>query len=419
MLTSGLILDIYDDYRGDTLRALYPRQSDMPESVKTAQVLSSEDRSNLPDDAFALVMINGGETLRKFACIDEGNTLLSLEYFVKNAHKLPIVAQKTAAENLMKACGWYDLAVPAVLEKIAGGGVSAPQTSGTDMGLRHTLDAVSPNMSAKPSPYLNSIHATPKVAPAPAKIAEVTGTTCMPLQEPTTKGTPKANVAKTAAATMKRLVAGHKGQTGNFGPEETEKYDGYTKGPNFDKLPQGKIVPKDTIAKTASMQPYVDVTDHHPEVVVTEKKASLFALPAIEKYPLDTYLQVKTAGEYFDEFSVRFEDEDRQEFATNLMKRASELGIDVSDEVRYAADPDEAIKVAFERPWSEVIGNDYINESQLKCLARKDGRILKKAFGEDFIDEFRKDPKGIFMSLPRDQKIIIMRMASDTSSSTL
>lgn len=363
MLTSGLILDIYDDYRGDTLRALYPRQSDMPESVKTAQVLSSEDRSTLPDDAFALVMINGGETLRKFACIDEGNTLLSLEYFVKNAHKLPVVAQKTAAENLVKACGWYGIEVP-------------------------------------------------------TKLAEVTGTTCMPLQEPTTKGTPKANVVKTAT-TMKRLVAGHKGQSGDFGPEETEKYDGYTKGKNFDKLPQGKIVPKDTIAKTASMRPHVDVTDHHPEVVVTEKKASLFALPTIEKYPLDTYLQVKTAGEYFDEFSVRFEDEDRQEFATNLMKRAADLGIDVSDEVRYAADPDEAIKVAFERPWSEVIGNDYINESQLKCLAKKDGRILKKAFGEDFIDEFRKDPKGIFMSLPRDQKIIIMRMASDTSSSTL
>jgi len=106
MLTSGLILDIYDDYRGDTLRALYPRQSDMPESVKTAQVLSPEDRSTLPDDAFALVMINGGETLRKYACIDEGNTRLSVEYFIKNAHKLPAVAQKTAAENLMKACGW-------------------------------------------------------------------------------------------------------------------------------------------------------------------------------------------------------------------------------------------------------------------------------------------------------------------------
>lgn len=311
MQTSGLILDIYDDFRGETLRSVFPRQSDMPESVKTAQVLSSEDRNLLPDDAFALVMVNEGDKLRKFACIDEGNTQLSVMYFVKNAHKLPVIAQKTAAENLMKACGWYGLEIP-------------------------------------------------------TKLAEITGTSCMPYQSPTTKGTPKT-----------------------------------------------------VIQKTASMTPVVDITNEEVVVTETEKKASRFALPSEEKYPLDTYFQVKTAGAYFDEFHVRFEDEDKQEFATNLVKRASELGIDVSEDVRYYADPDEAMKLAFERPWSEVIGNDYINETQLNLVARKEGSILKKMFDEDFVREFCKDPKGIFQSLPRTQKVLIMRLASDDAQSTL
>lgn len=352
-MQSGLVLDIYDDFRGETLRSLYPRQSDMPESVKTAQVLSPEDRNLLPDDCFALVMIDGSDKLRKYACIDEGNTRLSVEYFLKNAHKLPAVAQKTAAENLMKACGWYDLEIP-------------------------------------------------------TKLAEVTGTTSMPYQEPHSKKMPPTTIPKSAS--VGHLVKGHKGEHGNFGPEETEHYNGYTKGKNFDKLPQGKVQVMDS---------RVEVTGQRAPDSITEKKASSYALPAIEKYPLDSYAQVKTASAYFDEFAVRFDDADRKEFATNLVKRASALGIDVSDAARYHADPEEAVKLAFERPWSEVIGNDYVDECQLECLAKKGGKALEKAFDEDFVKEFRKDPKGIFLSLPRDQKILIMRMASDNSPSTL
>jgi hypothetical protein len=58
--------------------------------------------------------------LRKFACIDPGNTLLSITYFEKNAHKLPREAQKTAAENLLKAASWYDIETTDTLKKTAG-----------------------------------------------------------------------------------------------------------------------------------------------------------------------------------------------------------------------------------------------------------------------------------------------------------
>ena len=116
---SGLLLDSYDDLRGEVLRSLFPTPAEVPEQVKTAHYLSQEERQRLPDDVFALVLRDGDVTLRKYACTDAGNTHLAVNYFLKNAHKLPQVAQKTAAQNLLIACGWYDLEPPEALSKVA------------------------------------------------------------------------------------------------------------------------------------------------------------------------------------------------------------------------------------------------------------------------------------------------------------
>src|ERR1700677_2093148 len=121
MQTSGLVLDVYDDFNGETLRTIYPSPVDIPDSVKTASSVRGVARDQLPDDVFALVLVNNGERLRKYACVDPGNTALSVEYFLKHAHKLPVEAQKVAAANLVTACGWYDMATPELLEKVALG----------------------------------------------------------------------------------------------------------------------------------------------------------------------------------------------------------------------------------------------------------------------------------------------------------
>jgi hypothetical protein len=365
MRTSGLVLDIYDDFRGDVLRSIYPKQSEMPGHVKTAQALSSEDRERLPDDAFALVLVNGTETLRKFACIDEGNTELSVRFFLKTAHKLPEEAVKTAAVNLVTACGWYEMEIPKELAHLAYG-----------------------------EGWQN-------------KLAEVSGTNLAPLQEPSSKK-PAGAIVK--AAGTGHLVPGHKKQHGDFGPEETEKYDGYTPGKNMEAMPQHK-----------AMKPHVTVTDVEPRTTgVIRKEASMYALPEQKKYPLDNYEHVKQAEAYFTEFHTRLEEGDREEFAKNLVKRAEALGIPVRDETLLVAagnvlDDETKLKIAFEGTshWSEVIGNHYVNEDQLKGLALKGKKALTQVFDEDFVKEFKKDPKGIFSSLPRDQKILIMRMAAD------
>lgn len=103
-------LDFYDDRTGSVLRSRIPNRGDIPDFIKTAERLSSGERRKLPDDVFALVAFDGGSKLRKFACVDKGNTALSVIYFLENKDRLPVEAQKTAAANLLTACDWYSLA---------------------------------------------------------------------------------------------------------------------------------------------------------------------------------------------------------------------------------------------------------------------------------------------------------------------
>jgi len=116
---SGLVLDVYDDPDGEVLREIFPTYARVPEVIKEAHALSQEERAELPDDLYALVLIDEDTVLRKLACVDSGNTALSVSYFLKTAHKLPDEAQKTAARNLITACGWYGITPPGDLEKIA------------------------------------------------------------------------------------------------------------------------------------------------------------------------------------------------------------------------------------------------------------------------------------------------------------
>lgn len=118
---SGLVLDIHDDQSGEVLRSIWPDAEGLPDLVKTAQKITPELEAKLPDHLYALVLQDDDVTLRKFACIDAGHTALSVEYFMKTAHKLPVEAQKVAAENLCIACGWYNIEPPEELQKVAIG----------------------------------------------------------------------------------------------------------------------------------------------------------------------------------------------------------------------------------------------------------------------------------------------------------
>lgn len=447
MRTSGLILDVYDDFRGDTIRSLFPSRDAIPELVKEAQALTGVERDLLPDDAFALVLLNGEEKLRKYACIDAGGTALSVMYFLEHGSKLPLEAQKTAAANLEVACGWYDLPVSG-LEKVALLGWAARTAVehpwlalNTAMTAPHVVHDVKENQKAITeiqqgegwSPVLGSRPISPDEVHEHRmmKGGEVSGTSLAPISQ-------------------------------GSGP------DAPAKAPSANK--------------TAHMSPYVDVHDLEAKGDVTEKKASRYALAG--KYPLDSYAQVKAASAYFDEFGRRFAPAERREFCLHLLERAEELNIKVAEQVRhYGATelaPYDNLKIArdlrvavledekhldmllslFEKSaelhpdvfvetlvefdklagidflydkdvpdpyyslfykeaaaeFSFVDGNDYITEEDLRRLSKVGTKAIKHTFGEDFMVEFQSDPVGIFKSLPHDQKRMIMHMANDNSA---
>jgi hypothetical protein len=493
--TSGLVLDIYDDFRGEVVRSIYPSQESIPEAVKTASVLASEHRDRLPDDAFALVLLNNGEKLRKYACIDEGNTTLAVEFFLKTGHKLPVEAQKVAAVNLVQACGLFGITPPEVLEKVAVLGamltaIPAIQAAASVPGqVREHLQENELLGQGGRIITGNERAALHKTA-ADSNGGGGDGTADAPTNAPVGNNTTasKTVILKTArqlqlekeAEEIAHLVFGHKGEKSVF-PDDNS-HDPVT-GKNPVSEPQGKM-----------FRPHVDVSSSEPPRVFHEKKAERLASPSQGKYPLDSYVDVQRASEYFDKYASAMAPATRREFCTNLVPRADELGIKVSSDARrYGATtyaPQEELKVAYRTrrhlcgdleglsgvldelfdkvaevepelfaatlvefdkvagidslydrqipdpyfstfgeqekhatakdDWSETIGNDYITESDLKRLARMGPRAFGN-FKKDFIEEFRKDPVGIFSSLPRDQKIIIMRMqqsSEDTMSGT-
>lgn len=419
MHLSGLVLDVYDDQSGEVLKSIYPSQESIPDLVKTAHALTSEEMGLLHDEVFALVLSSEGTCLRKYACIDPGNTALSVEYFLANKDKLPIEAQKVAAQNLAIACDWYSVEVPDALLKIAG--------VGRALTLGMNASSIAGTASKTKSGLSQALHSGGVIDPSLMKQSECAHT--MSAQEDT----------------------------------------------NY------KTKPKTVAAKVASrrMSPHVDVTNDDPGPSPWVKRASVTALGG--SYPLDTIDQVKTANAWFVGFGSRLPPEARREFCCNLVKQAQRFGVELSSDaakygsstyapssdIEFALDTRKQLvseqgrellsKLSAKRPtldpevfayalsefdktaglhyhydrdvldpfystfgvekvagFSEVIGSDYVNEDMLREAAISQFAFIKMRFGEDLAVEFQKDPIGIFKSLPREQKKVFARLSADT-----
>lgn len=118
---SGVVLDFYDDM-GATLKDKWPDLKDLPPTIKTASVTPKDD---VPDGLFAMVALDSGAVLKKYACDNAGTTAMSVAYFLEHGEKLPGEARVKTAQNLVVACQRYDTEPPYELIKQAGPGFSA------------------------------------------------------------------------------------------------------------------------------------------------------------------------------------------------------------------------------------------------------------------------------------------------------
>lgn len=457
---TGSILDFYDDPNGIVLRERLPEEQ-VPDFIKQAEFLDEATRDRLPDDVFALVMVDQGEKMRKFACTDKGNVALNVIYFMENRDRLPEEAQKVAAANLAQACAWYDLDIPLGLHKEAGlfslfkspgkllsGGLAASEVAnkaGEGMQRHHQM------MS---------------------KTQELVGSNIMP----TSSSTEKTAEAKKPGF-FSRLMGSGKARDAQI----QEALD-------FAKKQQAKGVKgyEQVEKKSSALQPYVDVTGQKPPEKIKQASAERFCLVKTgqARFPIDSYGQIKQAAAWFDEYGFTLHPDERREYCVKLASRADEVGIDVSDLIKkygsptYATDGEVNVAVctrmqhwAEDSPerdmlrglmekaasvppevfcealrqfdeatglnhlwddeihdpyfstygfvkkaeWKWEMGNDRITEEDLHRGLHESTEAIEERFGDELAKELinAKDATAIFDSLPRDHKLILARIITD------
>lgn len=283
MHLNGTILDVYDDPSATLLRQKLG-SSPIPSHLDCT-LLGAEELQALPDRLFALVATNGDTEVRKFAMHDAEHLGLSIIYFLDTHSILPEASQKVAAANLVFSCGEYGITPPDELMKLAVGpmGVLEAGLGALDVGMRGKELAQKPKGMA-------AFHAAQagqtSDMQAQQKMADLNGTEMMPMAGPLSTLPLSKNTAGGSAA-VKKAGWVHAG----------------------------------------------DLTAH--KQTLQAPGSTKFA--CADRYPIDSYENVKTAGEYFERNWREFSLDDRREFAVNVEARMAELGMGVPPSVmKYA-----------------------------------------------------------------------------------
>jgi len=522
MRIAGIVLDLHDDPKGLVLRnKLASSGVDLPKKLASYRPLDEEQRDALPDRLFALVATSGDETVRKFAMDSAENLSLSLIYFDETHRLLPYETQQKVACNLINGCSWYEVDPPEGLVKIALNPLSAlnvglgvmdmaskaregsmqgranmdafrqAQASGSKIAAGRTIDLSLDEdqaMQKGDGPEAGHIF-------GPLGLFSQHDATHRKLDEQLSKRDQLEPVAGGNPGKAKGVEVSKKADLNgtDIMPQSTLRSVSTRNNPSRLGLPQ-----KTSAAKIA--EELIPVGWQHcgdlsiAEPPTTRKVASHtnFALPHVNRYPIDTEQQVKTAMAYFDEHVMDIAPIERRVFAFSVGERAQELGVKTAGRVLdylgegygpfiegelhariaayegtgrsagyevllekkaeispmimadmlrevdgqtgaaeiygrlglkdpYAAVYGSAKLASAQKPeddaysWCE--GNDYVSGIQLSALSKR-GLKLDELFGQEFADEFQKDPIGTFKSMPSPQKVVLSRLASDSSAGT-
>jgi len=458
---AGLVIDSYDDVDGALIRSLLPVEN-IPDFIKSAERVDPERAARLPDDNYALVLMDHGLKMRKYATVDKGNTVLSVMYLLKQAHLLPTRAVKIAAQNLIEACERFHLDVPQQLKLAASSGISGLSESQNPAVRRAMNKGESEN-----NPELGKGDENRDVRKR-TNMESVAGSNFLETPPFSTK----ERFSDSRGTSIDNEKLAHERHAMFGADEETFNMFGPT---------------AETRKKNWRTSPYVDVAEWEPGYGVMQKTASVKHTLLNGKYPVDSFEQVKVAQVYFKEHETSFAPKDRRTYCVKLAARMNELGIKVSPEInkyaaegygdavssfvnfrkRYVSDDLHPVldtlleKQAFVKPetfadaleafdrsqhlnrfWDGEIPDPYsstygttmdkiaeeewrwdengvrICEGDLDNLATNGRHIVKRAFGDKFADGFCKEPKTFFNALPKPNQLVLGRLAMDRYSGT-
>jgi hypothetical protein len=446
MQTAGVALDFYDDAERVLFRELFPAIEAVPDLVKQAHVLTEEEIDALRPEAFAVVLVNDGVELKKFACVDPGNTFLSAAYFQKVAQLLPQEVQEVAGKNIALAVEEFGLA-----EEL--------QKRGLD-GMSRWRD---PKKKKTPSEEADWKMRT--------NIETMTGGTASEISSPT------SGEVKQGAVEADSALGSGTDDTRNIMPGYPSTRPALQ---SHDKVVDPAAPFTGTAGASSVNYRHVNVTHLKPKKIVEkEKKAAHYALG--EKYPLDSMRQVLQAIDYFETYKESFSPRERHEYAVKTASRVDELCLEMTPSLErygsteYAPDVNahllvrlancpENVRPIYEQmqeklaslepeematlleatdklagfyqynsaipdPYFTVFGGwaekekkahwswmgpagEYISAKELKILANNGRPTVHRIFSSDLANAFCLNPIGTFEKLPLEQKKIMVHMAS-------
>jgi hypothetical protein len=472
MKTAGVMLDFYDDPTGSLLKSVFPTAEELPDLVKAAHILNPEERAILRDDAYALVVHDEGRVIRKFACVDPGNTLLSLLYFDKTASLLPEEARAQAGQAIYQRAVEFGLIEKDAASKGASRkrdpmrqpivGDEADWAERTDLlqKSRSSQDngrvgTVIPSLNTKTAGPVDTLGraaewAKPHVDKAVKAVKKNPGLTA------------GAALTGVAAGRMSKDAAAHAMQSHWEGTAVDDKLEG------LHEVVEGMI--------GRGKMP-VDVTGKDAGIQFQKKTASRYALDG--HYPLDSYADIRAAVGYFKDHWTEFDPSVRHEFAMKTAAAAEEIGLELPDILaRYGSTeyaPDLAAHLANRKinvdpqhhrvydallekkaelepalfaellakadqatgmnwhwggavcdPWFATFGGrsdsektafgweggGYQVDAERLQEAAASG-VLRGHFTDDVVTAFEKDPVTIFSSMPDDMKVVMARLATE------
>jgi hypothetical protein len=355
---AGVTLDWYDDH-GETLKSKFPTPDELPDMIKEANVRPKE---RLPNEAFALIMLDQGHAFRKYACEDPGTTAMSVIYFMEHGDKLPVEAQKLAAVNIVDACIRHGIMPPAAITKVA-----EPREERE----RHV------NVTGK-RPELRVVNDRPTDENLYAvKLAD--GSLHYPIDT--------WDRVKTAEAYFQD-------ERVRMDPEVRRQYavklarQSYILGYPLDR----------SITELGALGYHNDGHLKH----ASEMRKAAFPKGSAEHEFLDELFEKRAAihPETYAECLKRFDMMNQLEDGWDqviLDPWTSTFGVKTAAVV-----------------WED--GADRVTEEELINLGRNNAGHLDGQFTDHFALEFIKDPVGIFNSMPEPQKRILSRMAVDLAS---
>lgn len=395
MITAGVILDPQDDPHGLVLREAFGSPRSYPQFFqKTA---AAEDVSQLPDEAFALILTDQGRRLRKYAMHSPEACQKSATYFMLCGARLPEEAQKVAAYNLAQTLFHYDIRPPVQMLKLAQAAMN--DRMGRTVEPATTRQAI--QNRTKTAQVGNEADTTHRF-PAPILLEQ---------QRPTSAkdfALVKEGQGMYPINTLDRLtnaVEYFEKNSHRFDPMDRRQYCvkvasrivelGLPMPKSISKYAHLKVDPAQVsvaLTKRAEALPHGD--PHLPALDALAKEAA-----AALRYP-ETLMRLfaqfdKTAG--LDRFwDVPFGGIPNPVFSVCREKTAAE---EVHDDML----------------WEE--GNDRLSGRELRGFLRggKARWMLEEIMDVRQVDEFMKNPWEIFQSLPVPQKVQIARMAADNS----